>query len=70
MVEIGSYDSRSEAERARSLLTAQRIPCLIVSDVAPGTLAADGARLTRLLVAEADADQAARILRRADGVDE
>jgi hypothetical protein len=55
MVEVGRFDVRTDAESARSLLAAAGIPCVLAPDEAAG-----GARL---LVAEADADDAAVILR-------
>jgi hypothetical protein len=55
MVEVGRFDARTDAEVARSLLAAAGIPCVLAPDEAAG-----GARV---LVAEADADEAAAILR-------
>lgn len=63
MVEVGRFDTRAEAELARSLLSAAGIPCVLAPDGArpahPINLP-DGACL---LVAEADAGYAAAILR-------
>lgn len=60
MIEVGRYDIRTDAEFARSLLAAAGIPCVLVPDEACGADVCGGARL---LVAEADAHDAAEILR-------
>jgi Putative prokaryotic signal transducing protein len=55
MVEVGRFEVRTDAELARSLLAAAGIPCVLAPDEVAG-----GARV---LVAEADAGDAAAILR-------
>jgi len=60
MVEVGRFGTRAEAEIGRSLLAAAGIPCVLAPAEATHTVA--GA--ARLLVAEADALQAAAILSR------
>ena len=66
MVEVGRFDTRTDAEFARSLLAAAGIPCVLAPEqghaVAPG-----GPRGgARLLVADADAHDAGEILSRAE----
>ena len=64
MVEVGKFDTRAEAELARSLLAAAGIPCVLAPDGARP--AHDPINLpggARLLVAEADAGDAAAIFR-------
>ena len=62
LVEIGQFDTRAEAELARSLLAAAGIPCVLTPDDA---VSAHPSELSgaRLLVADADARDAAAILR-------
>ena len=63
MVEVGSYPTRSDAELAQTVLTAAGIPSVLAADDAGGAypfdLTGGGARL---LVDEADAEDAAAIL--------
>jgi hypothetical protein len=63
MVEVGRYDTRTEAELARGALAAAGIPCVLAPDEAARTFPADLSGGARLFVAEADADGAAEILR-------
>ncbi len=67
MVQVGSYPTRSDAELAQSALAAAGITSLVVSDDAGGAYPFDLTGGARLLVEEADADDAAAIL--ADGSD-
>ena len=64
MVEVGRYDTRTEAELARRALAAAGIPCVLAPDKAARTFSADLSGGARLFVAEADAHGAAEILRR------
>lgn len=63
MIQVGTYPSRSDAEFAQTALSAAGIPSVIASDDAGGAypfdLTGGGARL---LVDEADAEDAASIL--------
>jgi hypothetical protein len=63
MVEIARFDTRTEAEFARSLLAAARIPCILAPEQESGAypIAASGG--AHLLVAETDAYDAAEILK-------
>jgi hypothetical protein len=63
MIEVGRFDTWTDAEVARSLLAAARIPCILASDNASGACPIDLSGGARLLVAEADAHDAAHILR-------
>jgi hypothetical protein len=54
MVEVGAYLTRSDAELAQSTLAAAAIPAVISADDADGA---------RLLVDEADAQDAAAVLK-------
>jgi hypothetical protein len=62
MVEVGRYDTRTEAEFARSLLAAAGIPCVLAPREASGASLIDLSGGARLLVAEADAHDATEIL--------
>jgi hypothetical protein len=62
MVEVGTFDTRTDAEFARSLLAAAGIPCVLAPDQAAG-YPIDLSGGARVLVAEADAHDAAVILR-------
>ena len=62
MVEVGRFDRRADAEFARSLLAAAGIPCVLAPDEA-GAYPIDRSGGARVLVADADADDAAVILR-------
>jgi hypothetical protein len=63
MVEVGRFDTRADAEFARSLLAAAGIPCVLAPDEATGAYPIDRSGGARVLVADADADDAAVILR-------
>jgi hypothetical protein len=63
MVEVGRFDTRADAEFARSLLAAAGIPCVLAPDEAAGAYPIDLSGGARVLVADADADDAAVILR-------
>jgi hypothetical protein len=62
MIEVGRFDTRTDAEFARSLLAAARIPCVLASDQSSGFYPIGLACGARLLVADADAHDAAEIL--------
>jgi hypothetical protein len=62
MVEVGNFATRTAAEFARSLLAAAGIPCVLAPDVASGAHAVDLSGPARVLVADADAQEAAVIL--------
>ena len=63
MVEVGRFDTRTDAEFARSLLAAAGIPCVLAPDEAAGAYPVDRSGGARVLVADADADDAAVILK-------
>lgn len=63
MVEVGRFDTRTDAGFARSLLAAAGIPCVLAPDEAAGAYPIDRSGGARVLVADADADDAAVILR-------
>jgi hypothetical protein len=62
VVVVGNYPTRSDAELAQTALTAAGIPSVIDSDDAGGAYPFDLSGGARLLVDEADAEQAAAIL--------
>ena len=62
MVEVGRFDTRAGAQFARSLLAAAGIPCVLAPAEAAG-YAIDLSGGARVLVADADAHDAAVILR-------
>jgi hypothetical protein len=62
MVEVGRFDTRADAEVARSQLAAAGIPCVLAPDEAAG-YAIDRSGGARVLVADADAHDATAILR-------
>ena len=62
MVEAGTYNTRSDAEVAQAALTAAGIPSVVSSDDAGGAYPFDLAGGARLLVGEADAEDAAAVL--------
>jgi hypothetical protein len=62
MIAVGAYPTRSDAELAQTVLTAAAIPSLIAADDAGGAYPFDLAGAARLLVGEADADDAAALL--------
>jgi putative signal transducing protein len=63
MVEVGRFDTQADAESARSLLAAAGIPCVLAPDEAAGAYRIDVSGGARVLVADADAQDAAVILR-------
>jgi hypothetical protein len=63
MVEVGRFDTRAEAELARSRLAAAGIPCVLAPDGARPACPISLPGGARLLVAEADAGDAAAIFR-------
>jgi hypothetical protein len=62
MVEVASYTTRSDAELAKAALAAAGIPSVIAADDAGGAYPFDLTGGARLLVDEADADDAAGVL--------
>jgi hypothetical protein len=61
-VEVGSYPTRSDAELAQSALEAAGIESVLVVDDAGGAYPFDLSGGARLLVDEADAEDAAAVL--------
>jgi hypothetical protein len=64
MVEVGRFDTRTDAELARSLLAMAGIPCVLAPDEAAGPYSTDSSGGARVLVADADAQDAAALLSR------
>ena len=62
MIQVGAYSTRSDAELAQTALTAAGIPSLVAADDAGGAYPFDLTGAVRLLVDEANADDAAEIL--------
>ena len=62
MIEAGAYPTRSDAELAQAALAAAGIRSVIAADDAGGAYPFDLAGGVRLLVDEADAEDAAAIL--------
>jgi hypothetical protein len=62
MVQVGGYTTRSEAELAQSVLAAAGIPSVVTADDAGGAYPFDLTGGARLLVEEADAEDAAALL--------
>jgi len=62
MVEIAKFVTIVDAENARALLAAAGIPCVLSPGDPRGGYPVDASGGTHLLVAEADADEAFRIL--------
>ena len=62
MIEVGAYPTRSDAELAQSVLEAAGIPSVISADDAGGAYPFVLAGAARLLVDEADAQDAAAVL--------
>ena len=62
MVQVGAYPTRSDAELAQTALVAAGIPSVVVSDDAGGAYPFDLTGGARLLVDEADAEDAAAVL--------
>ena len=62
MIQVGAYSTRSDAELVQSALAAAGITSLVVADDAGGAYPFDLTGGVRLLVAEADAEDAAEVL--------
>ena len=62
MVEVGAYPTRSDAELAQSALEAAGITSVLAADDAGGAYPFDLSGAARLLVDEADAEDAAAVL--------
>jgi Putative prokaryotic signal transducing protein len=62
MVQVGGYTTRSEAELAQAVLAAAGIASVITADDAGGAYPFDLTGGARLLVEEADAEDAAAVL--------
>ena len=62
MIQVGAYPTRSDAELAQTALTAAGIPSLVTADDAGGAYPFDLTGAVRLLVDEANAEDAAEIL--------
>jgi hypothetical protein len=62
MIEVGAYPTRSDAELAQAALAAAGIPSVIAADDAGGAYPFDLSGAARLLVEEADAEDAAAVL--------
>jgi Putative prokaryotic signal transducing protein len=62
MVEVGVYPTRSDAELAQSVLAVAGIQSVIAADDAGGAYPFDLTGGARLLVEEADAEDAAAVL--------
>jgi Putative prokaryotic signal transducing protein len=62
MIQIGAYPSRSDAELAQSVLAAAGISSVVAADDAGGAYPFDLSGGARLLVDEADAEDATAIL--------
>jgi hypothetical protein len=62
MVQVGAYPTRSDAELAQTALAAAGIPSVVAADDAGGAYPFDLTGGARLLVDEADAEDAAAIL--------
>jgi hypothetical protein len=63
MIEVGRFETRADAEFARSLLAAAGIPCVLAPGKASGAYPIGLSGGARLLVADADANAAGEILR-------
>ena len=62
MIEVGAYPPRSDAELAQSALEAAGITSVLAADDAGGAYPFDLTGAARLLVDEADAEDAAAVL--------
>jgi hypothetical protein len=62
MVQVGAYPTRSDAELAQAALAAAGIPSVVAADDAGGAYPFDLTGAARLLVDEADAEDAAALL--------
>jgi putative signal transducing protein len=67
MVEVGTYNTRSDAELVQATLAAAGIPSVISADDAGGAYPFDLTGGARVLVDETDADDAVAVLRTASG---
>jgi hypothetical protein len=67
MVEVGTYNTRSDAELVQATLAAAGIPSVISADDAGGAYPFDLTGGARVLVDEVDADDAAAVLATASG---
>jgi hypothetical protein len=67
MIEVGTYTTRTDAELAQAALAAAGIPSVIAADDAGGAYPFDLTGGARLLVDEADAEDAAALLGTASG---
>jgi hypothetical protein len=67
MVEVGTYNTRSDAELAQGTLAAAGIPSVISADDAGGAYPFDLTGGARLLVDKADAEDAVAVLATASG---
>ena len=65
MFEVGSYPTRSDAELAQTTLAVEGIQSVLAADDAGGAYPFDLSGAARLLVDEADAEQAATVLSQA-----
>jgi hypothetical protein len=62
MIQVAAYPTRSEAEFAQSRLAAEGVPAVIASDDAGGAYPFDLSGGARLLVDEADVEDATAVL--------
>jgi hypothetical protein len=62
MVEVGAYATRSNAELAQAVLASAGIPSFVAADDAGGAYPFDLTGAARLLVDEADAEDAKAVL--------
>jgi hypothetical protein len=62
MIQVGAYPTRGDAELAQTALAAAGITSLVVADDAGGAYPFDLSGGVRLLVTEADAEDAAEVL--------
>jgi hypothetical protein len=62
VIQAGTYPTRSDAELAQTALAAAGIPSLVAADDAGGAYPFDLTGAARLLVDEADAEDAAQVL--------
>jgi cell division protein FtsN len=62
MIEVGAYRTRGEAEFAQAALAVEGIPSVLAADDAGGAYPFVLAGAARLLVDEADAEDAAAVL--------
>ena len=67
MVEVGTYNTRSDAELAQATLAAAGIPSVISADDAGGAYPFDLTGGARVLVDKVDADDAAAVLATSSG---